>query len=216
MTYRLWNFWRSSASHRVRIALNLKTIPYEYVAVRLAKVGGEQQEGPYRDVNPMQQVPCLEWQEDRLTRRITQSVAILEYLEDRHPELPLLPKDAFGRAWVRQLVEAVNSGIQPLQNLPVLREIEALGGDGVAFARGFNRFGLKALDTLAAPHAGAFLYGDSPTLADLFLVPQLAAARRFGAEVDDLSTLLRVEANANALAAFREAHPDVQPDAPKA
>lgn len=212
---KLYNFWRSSASHRVRIALGLKEIPYEYVAVRLSKEGGEQEGPGYREVNPMQQVPCLEWTEGGTTRRLTQSVAILEWLEERFPARPLLPADPWGRAVVRQLVEAINSGIQPLQNLPVMREVERLGGDGITFARGFNRFGLSALDRLAAPSAGAFLYGDEPTLADLFLIPQLGAARRFQAPIDDLTVLLRAEKSCLALPAFRAAHPDVQPDAPK-
>jgi maleylpyruvate isomerase len=211
---RLWNFWRSSASFRVRIGLHWKRLPFQYLPVRLAKEDGEQQGTAYRATNPMQQVPCLEWEEDGNVRRLGQSVAILEYLEERYPERPLLPKDGWGRARVRELVETVNSGIQPLQNLPVMREVERLGGEGPAFARIFIRHGLLALEDLARPAAGEFLWGGAPTLADAFLVPQLSAARRLGVDLDGLPTLLRAEANALALPEFLAAEPERQIDAP--
>lgn len=207
---RLYGYWRSSSAWRVRIALEWKGLPWEYVPVHLVADGGQQNLPAHAARNPMRQVPVLELDDGRL---LSQSVAIVEYLEELQPTPPLLPADPFARAVVRQLVEVVNSGIQPLQNLRVLAAMEAAGGDRGAWARQVIEPGLAALQELARPHAGRFLVGDAPSLADVFLVPQLYNARRFGCGLEPLDLLLRVEQAAQALPAFQRAHPDRQPDA---
>jgi maleylpyruvate isomerase len=211
---RLYNYWRSSASWRVRIALHWKGLPFEYVPVQI--VERRQSEPEYAQKNPMQQVPTLEVEDEGAIVALGQSLAIIEYLEECHPTPPLLPAGRVARARARQLAECVNAGIQPFQNLPVLGVIkDELGGDSVAFARRWNTRGLEALEALAGS-AGAFLVGDAPSIADVCLIPQLYSARRFGVEVGAFPTLLRIEAACNALPAFVAAHPDRQPDAPPA
>jgi maleylpyruvate isomerase len=208
----LHNYWRSSASHRVRIGLGLKHLAYEYVAVDIFH--GAQHADAYRARNPIAQVPALEITEDSGERRtLTQSLPILEYLEERWPEAPLLPRDPYLRARARILAEIVNSGIQPLQNLTTTNKVKALGGDPAEWIRGFVSSGLAAFERTAAETAGAFCVGDAPTIADCFLVPQLASARRFGVDVASLGALLEIEAHCLALPAFANAAPDQQPDA---
>lgn len=208
----LHNYWRSSASHRVRIALGLKRLPYEYVAVNI--IQRAQHADAYRARNPLAQVPTLEITEDGGERHgISQSLPILEYLEERWPEVPLLPRDLYLRARARMLAEIVNSGIQPLQNLSTLHRLKELGVDPAAWTPGFISGGLAAFARLAAETAGAFCVGDAPTIADCCLVPQLASARRFGADISALGQLLEIEARCLALPAFADAAPDQQPDA---
>lgn len=210
---RLYNYWRSSASWRVRIALELKGLSYEYVPVHLVRGGGEQHQADHRARNPMRQVPVLEVEEGGKVQLLTQSLAILEYLEERYPEPPLLPADPIGRARVRALAEVMNSGIQPLHNLSVIQYVKEQGGDEKAFAAHWVRRGLEALEAMVQPWAGRFCHGDAPTFADVCLVPQLYAARRFGVEVDRYPTLQRIEAACAELPAFRRAHAEAQPDA---
>lgn len=215
----LHGYWRSSASWRVRIALAYKGLSYEYRAVNLVRDGGEQYGDAYRRLNPLSQVPVLELSPEPGAadgRRIAQSMAILEYLEECHPQPPLLPAEPWSRARARQLAELVNAGIQPLQNAPAVVGYvrDVLHGDEKAWLRHFIGRGLTALELTAQETAGAFLVGDAPTFADVCLVPQLYAARRFAVPVDAFSTLLRAEAACNALPAFAGAHPDLQPDAP--
>jgi len=208
----LHNYWRSSASHRVRIGLGLKGLPYDYVAVDIAR--GHQHAEAYRARNPIAQVPTLEITEDdgeRLT--ISQSLPILEYLDERWPDAPLLPNDPYLRARARMLAELVNSGIQPMQNLTTTNRVKALGGDPAEWIRGFAAAGLAAFARAAAETAGAFCVGDAPTVADCCLVPQLVSARRFGVDVSGLGPLLEIEARCLALPAFAAAGPDQQPDA---
>lgn len=214
MTLRLHNYWRSSASWRVRIALNLKGLAYEYVPVSLIADGGQQNSPAYRALNPMAQVPTLELDDDGVTRRLTQSIAILEYLDERFPSPALLPRDPYARARARALAELVNSGIQPLQNLEPQRYVrEELRGDAKAWTAHFIGRGMKALEALASETAGRFLVGDEVSLADVCLVPQMFAARRFGVDPASLPTLARVEAACGALEAFESARPEHQPDA---
>ncbi|HET9624999.1 MAG TPA: maleylacetoacetate isomerase [Kofleriaceae bacterium] len=213
MKLTLHSYWRSSASHRVRIGLGLKELAYDYVAVNILE--GAQGADDYRAKNPMAQVPTLEITDDHgETIRLTQSVAILEYLDERWPEQPFLPRDAYRRAQTRALVEIVNAGIQPLHNLAVLRRIKKLGGDEVAWAHDFVAAGLAAFARLAETTAGAFSVGDSPTIADIHLLPQLLAARRFKVELGStFDRLLAIEARCLALPAFAHAVPERQPDA---
>jgi len=213
---KLYNYWRSSASWRVRIALAHKDIAYEYAAVSLVKDGGEQHGAAYGALNPMRQVPTLEWEEGGETRRLTQSMAILEYLEERFPAAPLLPRDPYLRARARQLAELVNSGIQPLQNLEPQRYVrEELKGDAAAWTRHFIVRGMTALEEEARRTAGDFLVGDAVTFADVCLVPQMFATRRFAGGVEAFPTLARIEARCLALEAFQRAAPERQPDAPR-
>jgi maleylpyruvate isomerase len=210
---KLWSYWRSSCAYRVRIALGLKGVPFEYAAVHLMREGGQQHQPEFSAVNPQRQVPVLELAEGGETIRLVQSMAIIEYLDERFPEPPLLPPSAQGRAQVRALAELVNSGIQPLQNTSTFNELRKHGVATEPWARTFIEKGLSALEQLAAPHAGAFLFGDNVSLADIYLVPQLYNARRFGVPLDAFATLTRAEANAQALQAFKAAVPEAQPDA---
>jgi maleylpyruvate isomerase len=207
---KLHNYFRSSASYRVRIGLALKGLSYEYVPVHLLKDGGHQNAPSYKaELNPMGQVPVLEVD---ATTRLTQSVAILEYLEETHPDPALLPKAPASRARVRAAVETINSGIQPLHNLGVMAEIRRLGGDDKVFAKGVIEKGLVALEAQHAAFGGAFFVGDTLTLADVFLVPQMFAARRFGADTTLVPRLRALDEKLTALAAFQAAHPERQPD----
>lgn len=213
-TIRLFNYWRSSASWRVRIALGLKGIEYEYVPVHLVKDGGQQHGVEHKARNPMEQVPALELEIGGTRRLVAQSVAILELLEELYPSPALLPKDPYLRARARELTELVNAGIQPHQNLTPTGRLDAVRpGLGKEHARHFNTVGLQALEARAQETAGRFLVGDAPSFADLCLVPQMYSARRFEADISGLALLLRVEAACAELPAFAAAHPDKQPDA---
>lgn len=210
----LRNYWRSSASHRVRIGLGLKGLPYEYLAVNIVK--GEQHTDAFRARNPLGQVPALEVVEDDGARfAIAQSLPILEYLDERWREPALLPADPYLRARTRALAEIVNAGIQPHQNLTTMKKVKSIGGDADAWPRSFIADGLAAYACVAPDVAGAFSVGDTPTIADCCLVPQLAAARRFGVDLAPWPLLLAIEARCLALPAFARAAPDQQPDAVK-
>jgi maleylpyruvate isomerase len=210
----LHSYWRSSASHRVRIGLGLKQLPYDYVAVNILK--GEQHADAYRAKNPMAQVPTLEVTEDDGTRfALTQSLAILAYLDERWPDPPLLPRDPLLRARTRALAEIINAGVQPLQNTGTLRKIKALGADEAAWIRPIIADGLAAFAQIAAEVSGTFSVGNSPTLADCCLVPQLAGARRFQVDLEPFPKLLAIEAHCLPLPAFADAMPHHQPDAVK-
>lgn len=208
---KLYSYWRSSSAYRVRIALEYKGLRYENVPVHLVRGGGEQHRPEFAAKNPMQQVPLLEIDEEDGRLWLGQSTAIIEYLEERYPEPPLLPRSRSARARARELAQIVNAGIQPFQNLGTLAAL-APDVDGRAFARRFNAFGLSALEARAKDSAGKYLVGDDVTIADVFLVPQLYAARRFDVDLAPYETLLRVEAALIALPAFKAAHPDSQPD----
>lgn len=209
----LHNYWRSSASYRVRIGLGLKQLAFEYVSVDLRS--GGQHTDTYRDKNPMAQVPTLELTgDDGEQISLTQSLPILEYLDERWPEPPLLPAGAYLRAKARMLAEVVNAGIQPMQNSATIARVKQLGGNDVEWARPPITSGLSAFAKLAAETARAFCVGDAPTIADICLVPQLYAARRYGVELgEDCARLLAIEARCLALPAFANAAPERQPDA---
>ncbi|MFU8806057.1 MAG: maleylacetoacetate isomerase [Bradymonadaceae bacterium] len=212
---KLYGYWRSSASWRVRTALAFKGLEYEYVAVHLVQGGGEQRSEEYRRLNPMAQVPSLVVDEDGEESTIGQSMAILEYLEERFPEPGLLPEDSMGRARARQLAEIVNSGIQPLQNLRIIQKLrDELGQDAKSWCAGFIGDGLRAYEALAGQWAGEFSVGDEPSYADICLIPQLYNARRFDVDLEAFPTLLRIEEACEKLDAFEASHPDRQPDAP--
>ncbi len=210
----LHNYWRSSASHRVRIGLGLKGLAFDYVPVNI--VTGDQFATDYRARNPIAQVPTLEIIEDDGTeRRITQSLAILEYLDDRWLEPAILPRDPYLRARARSLAEIVNAGIQPMHNLTTFKRVRALGGDDLAWAQPFLAEGIAAFASAIEDVAGEFCVGDLPTIADCCLVPQLIAARRFQIDLEPYDRLLGIEARCLALPAFSGAMPHHQPDAVK-
>jgi maleylacetoacetate isomerase len=203
---RLFDYFRSSASYRVRIALNLKRIDYESVPLNLVEGG---QKGPeYRAINPQGLIPALAID----GRILTQSLAILDYLDSTRPEPPLLPADPADAAHVRALALAVACDIHPLNNLRVLKYLSGpLGQPQEARDSWYRHWiaeGFAALEAMAAPRSGRFLFGDSPTLADICLVPQLFNARRLEAPLDDYPTLVRADAEANRLQPFAAAHPD--------
>jgi maleylpyruvate isomerase len=211
---KLYGYWRSSCSWRVRIGLNWKGQAFSYVPVHLLKEGGQQKAEAFTKLNPMQSVPLLEVEEDGRVVHIAQSMAILEYLEERWPAPPLLPRDRVLRARVRQAAEIVNSGIQPFQNTSVQKRVKhELHGDEKAWARHFITSGLHALEPLLKQTSGRYSVGDEVTLADCFLVPQLYHARRYEVDVAPFPTLTRVEEACTALSAFQAAHADRQPDA---
>ncbi len=212
---KLYSYFRSSASYRVRIALNLKGLTYEYVAVHLTRNGGEQFGAEYRSMNPQALVPVLQ----DGSHALTQSLAIIEYLDEIHPQPPLLPRDPVERARVRALALNIACEIHPLNNLRVLQYLTGkLGLTEEVKNQWYHHWialGFQALETQLAnsQETGKFCHGDTPTLADCCLIPQLTNARRFKGDVSAYPTLLRIERNCNELPAFQRAAPDRQPDA---
>ncbi|MES2136573.1 MAG: maleylacetoacetate isomerase [Pseudomonadota bacterium] len=204
----LYDYFRSSAAYRVRIALNLKGVEYENRQVDLRE--NAQKADEYRALNPQGLVPMLEI--DGL--RLTQSLSIMVYLDHRYPEPALMPRDPADGAHVRSMALAIACDIHPLNNLRVLKYLKSeFGCSQEATDRWYAHWigeGLPALEAMARPQAGAFLFGDTPTIADVCLVPQLYNARRFDVPLDDYPTLLRADANALKLDAFGAAHPDKQ------
>jgi maleylpyruvate isomerase len=212
---KLYTFFRSSASYRARIALNLKGLDYEQIPIHLRRGGGEQFSATYKAINPQALVPALEDQ----GRTVTQSLAIIEYLEERYPKPPLLPADPADRAWVRSMALIIACEVHPIQNLRVLNYLKnehKQSDDAVNnWARHWINLGLSALDqmVLRGAQPAKFCAGDVPTVADICLVPQLANARRFGCDLSRFPTLLRIESHCAALPAFANAAPEKQPDA---
>ncbi|KAI8485374.1 Glutathione S-transferase zeta-1 [Branchiostoma belcheri] len=205
----LYSYFRSSCAWRVRIALNLKGIEYEQAPVHLIKDGGQQHSEEYKQKNPMAQVPTLIIDGHKLT----QSMAIMEYLEETRPDPPLLPKDPATRAKVRMIAETVNAGIQPIQNLSVLQKV----GDEKKMEWGHYWIdrGFTALETVLSETAGKYCVGDQVTMADLCLVPQLYNATRFKVDLSKFPTITRVCGNLAELEAFRAADYCRQPDTPE-
>jgi maleylacetoacetate isomerase len=211
----LYTYFRSSAANRVRIALNLKGLKPDYRFIHLLKDGGQQHSDAYKAVNPQNLVPTL----IDNGHAISQSLAIIEYLEETHPEPPLLPKDAFGRARVRQIAYAVACDIHPVNNLRVLqhlkRDFGATDDQRTNWQIHWIALGFEAIETLLAqsPETGAYCHGNAPTLADICLIPQMANARRVNLDLAPYPTLLRIEQTALAHPAFATAQPMEQPDA---
>jgi maleylpyruvate isomerase len=210
----LFTYFRSSAAFRVRIALNLKGLKAEPHCIHLVKDGGQQHQPEYRKVNPQGFVPALVDHE----HVITQSIAIIEYLEETHPQPPLLPKDAIGRARVRSLALIIAADIHPLQNTRITKYLEQeFKQDEAARKRWILHWiteGFTALEKMLAgdPVTGEFCHGDTPTMADVLLVPQMFSARRFGAELEAFPTLRRIDEHCQLLKAFQDAAPGNQPD----
>jgi maleylpyruvate isomerase len=207
---KLFNYWRSSASYRVRLALGFKGIPFEYVAVNLAK--GEQHDAAHVSRNPWHGVPVLQLDDGAL---IPQSIAIVEYLEETHPTPALFPKSPLDRARMRALVETVNSGIQPLHNLQINNYVrDVLKGDVKAWCEKWIGQGLDALEAMAKASSGQFMVGDQFTFADACLLPQLFGSRRFATvEPSRYPTLTSIETRCLTLDFVQKARPENQPDA---
>lgn len=212
MSLVLYSYWRSTAAYRVRIALNLKGIPHRIAPVHLVKDGGEQHGAAYRTKNPMGLVPALEVD----GRTLTQSLAILDYLDERWPEPPLLPADPALRARAREIALTIACDIHPVNNLRVLSYLgKTLGADETARKAWYHHWlevGFPALEAWADAE-GPFLLGPEPCLADVCLVPQLFNAHRFEFPLDAFPRLRRAEEAARAHSAFAAAAPAAQPDA---
>jgi maleylacetoacetate isomerase len=210
MSLVLHSAWRASGPYRVRIALNLKNLAYDYAPVNL--VTGEQREAAYRAVNPQGLVPALEVD----GHVITQSLAIIEWLDETHPEPPLLPNNPLDRATVRTMAGIIACDIHPLNNLRVLKALGAMGQDEAARNAWVARWiteGFDALEALIARHGEGWSFGAAPTMADCLLIPQVYNARRFGVDLAPWPAISTVADAAEAHPAFAAAHPNQQPDA---
>ena len=213
--FALYGYFRSSAAFRARIALNLKGIKPELRFVHLLKEGGQQHAAEYKALNPLELIPALVHD----SHLITQSLAIMEYLDEIVPEPPILPKDALGRARVRELACVIACDIHPVNNLRVNQYLKAkFDADGdaqVAWQRHWITVGFEALETMLslAKDTGAYCHGDAPTIADICLIPQCANARRVKLDIDRWPTIARIEAHALQHPAFDAAQPKNQPDA---
>jgi maleylpyruvate isomerase len=209
---KLYSYFRSSAAYRARIALNLKGLSYETVSVHLVKDGGHNRRPEYRAVNPQMRVPALVAPGGEV---LIQSLAIIEYLDETHPEPPLLPKDPIARAKVRGLAELIACDIHPLNNTSPLRYLKhQMGQEQSAIDAWYHhwvREGFEALEALVEP--GPYACGNSVTVADICLVPQVANARRLKVPLDAFPKIVSVDAACLKLPAFDRARPENQPDA---
>eukprot|EP01132_Coremiostelium_polycephalum_P000648 gene648-802_t len=205
----LYSYWRSSCSWRVRVALNLKNIKYEYKPVHL--VTGQQRTEEYASLNPMKSVPTLIIDGNVLG----QSLAILEYLEETRPEVPLLPKKAGDRAIVRQMMQIIGSDIQPLQNLKVINKIAEWTGNEekkAEWARTWITNGFNGLEKLLEKHSGKYCFGDTLTFADVLLPAQVYGANRFKVDMSAFPIISRINKELSTIAEFAAADPLLQPD----
>jgi maleylacetoacetate isomerase len=209
---KLYSYFRSSASYRVRIGLNWKGLHYQYLPVHLINDGGQQHKADYRKVNPMGHVPAL----DHEGFLVAESVAILDYVDHMFPFKPLFPSHPKERARVLQVCELINSGIQPLQNLKVNQYFEKEFGHSKGDTERWNRHwierGLESLEKLLSSSAGTYCFGGDFTAADCFLVPQCFAARRFGVRLEKYPVIMRIDQACSMVQAVQAAHPEKQPD----
>lgn len=206
----LYSYWRSSCSWRVRIALAYKGIPYKYVAVPLLE--GKQRTADYAQLNPSMMVPTLMIDGNVLT----QSLSILEYLEETHPLPPLLPSSHVQRAKVREIMQIIGSDIQPVQNLKILNKVAEFAGDDAKkalWAKQIIEAGFDALEAVLRSSAGKYCVGDQVTMADLCLVAQMYGARRFNVDIAKYPIITRIDGTLAEEDAFKKAHPSAQPDA---
>ncbi|HJW46506.1 MAG TPA: maleylacetoacetate isomerase [Lysobacter sp.] len=213
---RLYSYWRSSAAYRVRIGLNLKGLPYEIAPIHLLRDGGEQRTPQFREVNPQGLVPVLQ----HGNRQLRQSLAILEYLDETWPTPPLLPATARARQRARALAQAIACDIHPLNNLRVLQYFEHEWNvpqpERDSWVRHWITEGFNAIESMVTGNlsTGQYCEGETPTIADCCLIPQVYNARRFGVDIAQFPTIARIEKNCLALPAFDLARPEMQPDKP--
>lgn len=210
---KLYSYFRSSAAYRVRIALGLKQLPYELVPIHLVKNGGEHRRPEYMALNPQKMVPLL--QDKRAT--IPQSLAILEYLEETYPEVPLMPEEAAARARVRAIALLIAADTHPLNNMRVLNYLTKTLGlseeQKMQWYKHWIHENFQALEqVLQSDQTGKFCHADTPTIADCCLVPQVYNARRFDCDLSAFPTIVRIADNCNQLEAFQKAAPEQQID----
>jgi maleylacetoacetate isomerase len=208
----LYSFFRSSAAYRVRIALNIKGLGYETIPVHLQKDGGRNKRPEFRAINPLMRVPALALDSGEV---LTQSLAIIEYLDEIHPQPPLLPRDPVARAKVRALAQLIACDIHPLNNVSPLRYLKSeLGQDQSKIDAWYHHWILNGFDALESMvETGPYSLGGETTLADICLVPQVANARRFKVPLERFPKIVAVDAACATLVAFEQARPENQPDA---
>ncbi|MCB0348222.1 MAG: maleylacetoacetate isomerase [Bdellovibrionales bacterium] len=208
----LYNYFRSSASYRVRIALSLKKLPYDYKVVHLVNNGGEQNSTSYSSLNPMKQVPTLV--DNNFS--ITQSLVILEYLDEAYPEIKLFPYNLQDRIRVKEFCEIINSGIQPLQNLKTTQMLDSIFNASSSqknqWMQEWLSHGFRALESFMSKHSKTYTFGNSISAADCFLLPQIFAAKRFNFNTDNYPNVTRVYNSLSAVKEVQLAHPEKQPD----
>ncbi|MCB9072539.1 MAG: maleylacetoacetate isomerase [Bdellovibrionaceae bacterium] len=209
---KLYSYFRSSSAYRVRIALNVKNIPYEMIPIHLLKNGGEQHASSYRAINPSEQVPTL----IDGNHTIGQSMAILEYIEQKFPQTPLLPEMPHERAIVRQMCEVINSGIQPLQNLMVTQyltdSLHVSENDKMVWLQFWINRGLTSFESLLDKYSGTYCFGDHLSFADCFLIPQVFSSQRFNIDLSRFPKIKVLNDRCLSLPAFIKASPQEQPD----
>ncbi|MCL1066408.1 maleylacetoacetate isomerase [Shewanella olleyana] len=214
---KLYGYWRSSAAYRVRIALNLKLLNAEQVSVHLVKNGGEQHSDMFSQLNPQHLVPAFIDEDEQGEFALTQSLAILEYLEEQYPQQATLPESAKDRAIVRAMSQAIACEIHPLDNLRVLQYlVKEMGVDEEAKMKWYHHWihlGFSALEKQLSTTSGQFCFGDTPTMADICLIPQVYNAYRFNVDMAQYPQIVRIWEQCNQLAAFADAAPEMQADA---
>ena len=214
---KLYGYWRSSAAYRVRIALNIKLLSAQQISVHLVNNGGEQHSQAYDRLNPQHLVPTLvdEGLEGELN--LSQSLAIIEYLEEKYPQEALLPSNIEHRAIVRSMAQAIACEIHPLDNLRVLqylvKDMGVSDADKMRWYQHWITLGFTALEAQLSQYAGRYCFGDTPTLADICLVPQVYNAKRFNVPLDDFPNIVRIDHACNQLSVFADAAPEQQHDA---
>ncbi len=211
---KLYSYFRSSSSYRVRIALNLKDIDYQILPVHLLKDGGEQFKPEFDNLNKAHRIPVIEHN----NKVLAQSVAIIQYLESQFPKNPLIPSDAYEKALCFQLTEIINSDIQPLQNLSALKKLvndyKISEEQKISWIQHWIELGLQSYEKILEKTSGQYSIGDQPTMADCFLIPQLYNAHRFQLNMENFPLINKIEKNAELNQAFVKAHPNNQPDTP--
>ncbi|QDE31799.1 maleylacetoacetate isomerase [Shewanella polaris] len=214
---KLYGYWRSSAAYRVRIALNLKQLTAEHISVHLVNNGGEQHSEVYHQLNPSDLVPTFIDNNGSGEINLSQSLAIMEYLDEKHPQQPLLPRNIEQRAIVRSMAQAIACEIHPLDNLRVLQylvnEMGVSEADKMRWYHHWIHLGFAALEQQLSQYSGRFCFGDTPSLADICLIPQVYNAKRFNLELAAYPNIVRIWDECNKLTAFADAAPEQQYDA---